>query len=149
MGYMILMSLQVQLDGAGRMWRWAFSTDSNVAAMRPSRLKKRRAGLYCPTLEKDLTCTRARSPSIWSSGNLPRSVLNLAPMYSRSWLGVRSDMFRFTLNPARMSTWRVVWTDCSTSQGDSPRMTMSSRYWYNYTPMSWSFKHNLDTIKPF
>ena len=82
------------------MQRWAYSTDCSMDAMRPSRLRKRRACLYCPTLEKDLT--RARSSSILSSGryNLPRSVRNLVPMYTRSWVGVRSDFFRLTMNPA-------------------------------------------------
>ena len=136
MGYVVPMPLQVPLDG--RMRRWAYSTNFSVAAMRPRRLKKRRAGLYYPTLEKALT--RARSPSIRSSGryNLPRSVQNLAPMYTRSCVGVRSDFFRFTMNPARTSTWRVVWKDCATLQGDYPRMRMLSRYEYNCTPLSLS-----------
>ena len=53
--------------------------------MRPCRLRKRRDGSYYPTLEKGLT--RARSPTIWSSSrkDLPRSVQNLAPMYTRFW----------------------------------------------------------------
>ena len=46
-------------------------------------------GLAYTALEKDVT--RARSPSIHSSGryNLPRSALNLAPMYTRFWVGLR------------------------------------------------------------
>ena len=76
--------------------------------MRPNRLRKSRADMYCPTLEKDLT--RAKSPSIRSSGRytLPRSVRNMTPMYTRSWVVVRSVFFRFTMNPARVCTWRVV-----------------------------------------
>ena len=106
--------------------------------MRPSRLRKRRADLYTPTLEKDLT--RARSPSIRACGrySLPRSVWNLTPMYTRSWVGARSDFFRFTMNLAWVSTWRVFWTDCSTLQGESLRMRMSLRYGYSCTPVSLS-----------
>ena len=62
--------------------------------------------MYCPTLEKDLT--RARSPSIHSSSRytLLRSIQNLAHMYTRSWLGDRSDFFRFTMNRTQVSTMK-------------------------------------------
>ena len=33
--------------------------------MRPNRFTKRRAGLYCPTLEKDLTRARTVDPFLW------------------------------------------------------------------------------------
>ena len=75
--------------------------------MRPNKHSKRRP-ICSPTLEKDLT--RAKSPLIQSSGRytLPWCVQNLALTYTRSWVGVSSDFFRFTMNPARVSTWRVV-----------------------------------------
>ena len=59
-------------------------------------------------------------------------------MYTRSWVGVKSYFLRFTMNPARVSIWRDIWTDCFTSWGNSPRMRMSSRYRYSCTPVSLS-----------
>ena len=66
----------------------------------PNQTQELERWFVCPYFEKDLTWAVSARMHISGRYSLPRSVWNLAPMYTRSCVGASSDFFRFTTNPA-------------------------------------------------